>query len=187
MDALLSCFPENGTPLVILWDFNILLEKLQSPELTNFFATYDLTLSPSPPTHRAGNQLDLIFTRSRGTSTLCYSRFVAFSLPLRSSPLLSSPHIVTTRHNLKSLSPSTFASNVLSSLPSVERFSQLSTEESSDTPPLWTPSVPSTSDLCDPPSPTPPPCLTADDFVTDCTQKVKDISSSFIPASILPP
>ena len=26
MDALLSCFPENGTPLVIFGDFNILPE-----------------------------------------------------------------------------------------------------------------------------------------------------------------
>jgi exonuclease III len=57
MDALLSCFSENGTPLIILGDFNILPEKLHSPELTNFFATFDSTLSPSP-THRARNLLD---------------------------------------------------------------------------------------------------------------------------------
>ena len=43
------------------------------------------------------------------------------------------------------------------------------------------------SSLLNPPSPPPPSCLTADDFVTYFTQKVKDISSSFIPASILPP
>ena len=112
MDALLSCFPEDGTPIVILGDFNILPEKLHSPELTNFFTTFDLTLTPSPPTHRAGNQLDLIFTRSCGTSALSVTplpvsdhHFVDFSLPLKSSPsLLSSSHIVTTRRNLKSLS-----------------------------------------------------------------------------------
>ena len=28
MDALLSCFPQNGTPLVILGDFKILPDKL---------------------------------------------------------------------------------------------------------------------------------------------------------------
>ena len=54
MDALLSCFPENGTPLVILGD--IKPEKLHSPELTNFFFTFDLTLSPTPPTHKADAQ-----------------------------------------------------------------------------------------------------------------------------------
>ena len=96
---------------------------------------------PSPPTHRAGNQLNLIFTRSCGTSALSVTplpvsdhHFVDFSIPLKSSPpLLSSSHIVTTRRNLKSLSPSTFASTVLFSLPSIERFSQLYTDESSDT------------------------------------------------------
>jgi len=36
MDALLSCFAENGTPLVILGDFNIQPEKLQSPESLTF-------------------------------------------------------------------------------------------------------------------------------------------------------
>ena len=56
MDAILTCFPENGTPLIILGDFNVLLKKLHSPELTTFFTTFDLSLSPSPPTHRAGNQ-----------------------------------------------------------------------------------------------------------------------------------
>ena len=88
--------------------------------------------------HKAGNQLDLIFTRSCGTSALCHPvsdhHFVAFSLPLKSSPsLLSTPHSVTSCCNLKSLSPSTFASTVLSLLPSVEQFSQLSTHEASDT------------------------------------------------------
>jgi len=53
MDALLSCFPENGTPLVVLGDFNIQPEKLQSPEFINFFATFGLALIPSPSTLRA--------------------------------------------------------------------------------------------------------------------------------------
>ena len=43
------------------------------------------------------------------------------------------------------------------------------------------------SSLLTPPSPPPPSSLTADDFVTYFTQKVKDISSTFTPATILPP
>ena len=102
MDALLSCFPEDGTPLIVLGDFNIQPEKLHSSKLT--FSSH--------------------------LTAPC----VAFSLPLKSSTSLPpSPHIVTSCHNLKSLSPSTLASTVLSSLPSPEQFSLLSTEEASST------------------------------------------------------
>ena len=89
MDVLLSCPPENGTPLlVVLDDFNILPKKLHPPELTKFFATFDLTLTPSPPKHRAGKQPNLIFMRSCGTLALSVTplpvsdhQFVFFSLP----------------------------------------------------------------------------------------------------------
>ncbi|KAK0142387.1 hypothetical protein N1851_019831 [Merluccius polli] len=80
MDALLSCFPEDGTPLVVLGDFNIQPEKLHSPELTDFFTTFDLTLSPSPPTHRARNQL-----RYPGT-LLLHSLCLTITLFLSLSP-----------------------------------------------------------------------------------------------------
>ena len=63
MVALLSCPPDNGTPLVVLSDFKVHPEKLHSSEFINFFSTFDLTLSPSPPTHRARNRLDLVSTR----------------------------------------------------------------------------------------------------------------------------
>jgi len=50
-----------------------------------------MTLTPSPSTHRAGNQVDLVFTRSCDTSALSVTplplsdhHFVAFSLPLKS-------------------------------------------------------------------------------------------------------
>ena len=141
MDALLSCFPEDGTPLVVLGDFNIQPEKLQSSDFTTFFTSFDLTLSPSPPTHRAGNQLDLVFTRSCSTRALSVTplpvsdhHFVAFSLPLKSpSSVPPTTHTVTTRRNLKTLSPSTLSSAVLSSLPPPEQFSLLSAEEASST------------------------------------------------------
>ena len=62
-EALLSCSPDDGTPLDVLSDFNIHPEKLCSSEFIYFFSTFDLRLSPSPPTHKAGNQLDLVFTK----------------------------------------------------------------------------------------------------------------------------
>ena len=65
--AVLSWSPDNDTPLIVLGDFNIPPEKLCSPEFIDFICTFDLKLSPSPPTHQAGNLLDLVFTRSCST------------------------------------------------------------------------------------------------------------------------
>jgi len=79
MDALLSRFPENGTALVVLGDFNIQPEKLQSPEFRNLFATFSLTLTPSLSTHRTGNQLDLVFTRSLLHISLCLTTILSLS------------------------------------------------------------------------------------------------------------
>ena len=69
-----------------------------------------------------------------GTLALCYPTPCVWpSLCFFLSPLevlhLPTPHTVTTRRNLKSLSPST----TLSSLPSPEQFSLLSTDEVSST------------------------------------------------------
>ena len=96
MDALLSCCPDDGTSLVVLGDFNTPPEKLHSPELIDFFSTSDLTLSPSPLTHRAGNQLNLVLTRSCRTSVLSVTLLtvsdhhaVTFTLPLKLSTSLS--------------------------------------------------------------------------------------------------
>jgi len=109
MDALFSCFPEDGTPFVVLGDFNIQPEKLPSPEFINVFGTFGLALTASPSTHKAGNQLNLVFTRSCTTLALCYPlhvsdhHFVTFSLPLKSpTSLPPTPHIVTSR-KLKTL------------------------------------------------------------------------------------
>ena len=66
---------------------------------------------PSPPTHRAENQLDLLFSRSCSTSALSVNPLsvsdhhtVIFSLPLKfTTSLTPTPHMATTCHNVKSL------------------------------------------------------------------------------------
>ncbi|XP_058469009.1 uncharacterized protein LOC131443409 isoform X2 [Solea solea] len=68
LDVLLSNIPENGPPLVLLGDFNIQSEK--SSDLLLLLSSLSLSLAPSPPTHKAGNHLDLIFTRNCSTSDL---------------------------------------------------------------------------------------------------------------------
>ena len=158
-----AAFLGDGKPLVILGDFNILPERLHSPELTNFFATFDLTLTPSPPTHRAGNQLDLIFTRSCGTSALAVTplpvsdhHFVDFSLPLNSSPPSSlvptlSPLAVTSNPSLPLRLPLLFCLHYPLSNDSLNYLQMnLQTLCYPPSPPPWIPSVPSTPDQRDP-------------------------------------
>ncbi|KAJ8384479.1 hypothetical protein AAFF_G00205000 [Aldrovandia affinis] len=64
MDALLSAFPEDGTPVLLLGDFNLPLETSQASAFLPLLQSFDFTLAESPSTHKAGNQLDLIFTRN---------------------------------------------------------------------------------------------------------------------------
>ncbi|KAI4903988.1 hypothetical protein NFI96_027339, partial [Prochilodus magdalenae] len=62
LDTLLSLFPVDGSPLLLLGDFNLPSDKLQSSCLQPLLSSFDLTLNPSPPTHRGGNTLDLTRT-----------------------------------------------------------------------------------------------------------------------------
>ena len=124
LDSLISSFPEDGTPLILLGDFNLPTAEKYLP-VTSLLLSFDLSLTPSPPTHKAGNILDLVFTRACSPSNLTvtpvkYSDhcFITFSLSLsslRSVP--THPLTVTTRRNLKTLDPSTLSSSILSSLP----------------------------------------------------------------------
>ncbi len=62
LDLLLSTFPEDGTPLVILGDFNIDLDKPQAADFYTLLASFDLKRVLTTATHKSGNQLDLIYT-----------------------------------------------------------------------------------------------------------------------------
>ncbi|KAK3558457.1 hypothetical protein QTP86_018184, partial [Hemibagrus guttatus] len=59
MDTLLSVFPSDSTPLMVLGDFNLPSDKLHSSGLLNSFS---LSFNSCPPTHKEGNILDLVFT-----------------------------------------------------------------------------------------------------------------------------
>ncbi len=67
LDVLLSTFPEDGTPLVILGDFNIHLDKPQAADFHTLLASFDLKRVLTMATHKSGNQLDLIYTRHCST------------------------------------------------------------------------------------------------------------------------
>ncbi len=67
LDVLLSTFPEDGTPLVILGDFNIHLDKPQAADFHTLLTSFDLKRVSTTATHKSGNQLDLIYTRHCST------------------------------------------------------------------------------------------------------------------------
>ncbi|KAJ8414389.1 hypothetical protein AAFF_G00052590, partial [Aldrovandia affinis] len=98
-------------------------------------------MAESPSTHKAGNQLDLVFTRNCASPNITVSPlhvsdhcFQSFSLPLPSVPKPSSPApTVLVRRNLRSLSPAALSATVLSSLPPTDAFSQLPAEVASST------------------------------------------------------
>ncbi|KAK1799498.1 hypothetical protein P4O66_000362 [Electrophorus voltai] len=70
LDILLSQFPMEGNPLILLGDFNLPSDKLHSSCILPLLTAFGLTLNHSPPTHKAGNVLDLIFTRTTTTSDI---------------------------------------------------------------------------------------------------------------------
>ena len=78
-DTLLSSLPEDGIPVILLGDINL-------PPESSVFQSFALTLSSSPATHKAGNQLDLVFTRSCSTPQLRFmcliiTMFTSLSYP----------------------------------------------------------------------------------------------------------
>lgn len=62
LDVLLSSFPEDGTPLIVLGDFNIHIEKPQAAGFHTLLASFDLKRVSTAATHKSGNKLDLIYT-----------------------------------------------------------------------------------------------------------------------------
>ncbi|XP_064190166.1 uncharacterized protein LOC135254124 isoform X3 [Anguilla rostrata] len=139
LDILLSSFPEDGTPLILLGDFNLHLETSQSSAVLHLLHSFDLSLQSSPPTHKAGNLLDLVFLRNSPCTDITVTplhtsdhHFVSFSLPLAPSHPPSPPTpSVSVRRNLCSLSTSSLASSVTAALPPLESFTTLPTDSAS--------------------------------------------------------
>ncbi len=57
LDLLLSIFPEDGTPLVILGDFNIHLDKPQAADFHNLLASFDHKRVLTTATHKSINKM----------------------------------------------------------------------------------------------------------------------------------
>ena len=131
LDALISTFPEDGTPLLVLGDFNLPTPDKYLP-VTSLMSSFDLKISPSPPTHKAGNVLDLLFSRACSPLNLSvtpvkYSDHYLITFSLSLSTLLPKPKLkmVTSRRNLKTLNPTSLSSSIISSLPTPDAFLSL--------------------------------------------------------------
>ncbi|KAK1793430.1 hypothetical protein P4O66_011817, partial [Electrophorus voltai] len=124
----------EGNPLILLGDFKLPLDKLHSSCILPLLTAVDLTLNCSPPTHKMGNFLDLIFTHTTTTSDIAVTplhlsdhHFLSFSLSLPSLSIQSSPMCSSSFHrNLHSITPSSLTSTILSTLPHPDSLSSLS-------------------------------------------------------------
>ncbi|XP_076155180.1 uncharacterized protein LOC143138640 [Alosa pseudoharengus] len=138
LDTLLSSIPEHDCPLLLLGDINIHLDAPGSADFLALIHSFDLKLVQSPPTHKAGKELDLIFTRNCSTDTLTVTPlhlsdhfFIQFNVSLTEQPPAPQP-MVTFRRNIRNLSPTHFSSVVASGLPPLNTFSSLEVNEATD-------------------------------------------------------
>ncbi len=128
LDLLLSTFPEDGTTLVILGDFNILLDKPQAADFHTLLASFDLKRVLTTATHKSGNQLNLIYTRHCSidhvlVTPLHTSDHFLLTLNLNMIPdTTHTPPHATFRRNLRSLSPSRLSAMVSYSLPPLNSY-----------------------------------------------------------------
>ena len=111
VDIFLLNIPENGPPLVLLGDFNIQTEK--SSDLLLLLSSFALSLNPFP-VHKAGNHLEVIFTRNCSSTILtvtpiyvsdCF--FICYSWPLSHSdnPITSTDSVPVCARPTPSLPP----------------------------------------------------------------------------------
>ncbi|CAM4698576.1 unnamed protein product [Leuciscus chuanchicus] len=136
LDVLLSSFSEDGTPLIVLGDFNIHLEKPQAADFHTLLASFDLKRVSTAATHKSGIKLDLIYTCFSSTDHTLVTplhtsdHFLTLNLNLPQNTTHTPPQ-VTFRRNL--LSPSRLSSLVSSTLPPPDQLSTLDTNSATDT------------------------------------------------------
>ena len=140
IEALVSNLPDNGFPTIMLGDFNLKGEK--KDPLLALLADHALHLTPGQATHKAGNQLDLVFTKNASIPNIMATPlhvsdhfFLSFTASFSSRPALADPpqtKMIITRPNLRSLSQTDFCTSVTEALPNPEAFSLLSPDEATD-------------------------------------------------------
>ncbi len=115
------------------WDLD------SSRDFHSLLASFDLEHLTTASTHKAGNQLDLIYTRNCTADNILVEKlhisnhfFITFKWHFATC-VPPTPLPVTFRRNLRSLSPSHLSSVESSSLPSPTHFSSLDVNAATDT------------------------------------------------------
>ncbi len=138
MISRFSNFPVDGTPLVILGDFNIILDKPQAADFHTLLASFDLksvNYGYSQIRQPTGPYLHTtLLHRSCAVTPLHTSDHFLLTLNLNMIPDTShTPPHVTFRRKLCSLSPSRLSAMVSSSLPPLKQLSYLDANSATDT------------------------------------------------------
>uniref|UniRef100_A0AAQ6IQI3 Reverse transcriptase domain-containing protein n=1 Tax=Anabas testudineus TaxID=64144 RepID=A0AAQ6IQI3_ANATE len=138
LDMLLSQFPEDGTPLIVLGHLNIHLDKPQASDVLALLNTFDLRLVSTPPTHKAGNNLNLVLIRNCTVDDISVTPlhlsdhfFIQLTVFI-SRPSHSSTALETFRRNLRSLNPDQLSFLVSAALPSSQVLSTYDTDAARD-------------------------------------------------------
>jgi len=137
--VLLSSFPEDGTPLVVLGDFNNHLEKSQSADFHTLLASFDLKGVFIAATYKSGNQLDLIYMHfcstdhTLGTPLHTSDHFLLNLNPDLSQDTTHIPPQVTCWQNLCSLLPSRSRLSSFVHTPPANQLSSLDTNSATET------------------------------------------------------
>ncbi|XP_065816561.1 uncharacterized protein [Labrus bergylta] len=135
LDMVLSEIPDYGTPLIVIGDMNIHTDKAQATDFLALLSSFDLTQVPTPPTHKAGNTLDLILTQNCLTVTPLHlsDHFFIQSIIILPELPLAHPQMVSYHQNMRSLKPAQLSNEVMAAMPAHKVFTALSTEEATDT------------------------------------------------------
>lgn len=138
LDTLLSTISDNNCPLLVLGDMNIHLDNTQSADFLSLTQSFDLNQVLTPPTHKAGKMLDLVFSRNCNITNLVVTPlhlsdhfFIQFTVQLPEQKA-ASPPLVSFRRNLRRLSPSHFSNLVSASLPNSDTFASLGVNAATD-------------------------------------------------------
>lgn len=138
LDTLISSIPDLDGPLLVLGDFNIHLDKPYANSFKDLMNSFDLHLASCSPTHKNGNQLDLIFTKNCQANDMKITPlhvsdhfFIHLTIGLPEPPA-SPPPVVTYRRNLHKLSPTRFASEVAVALPSPSTLSSVDVDTATE-------------------------------------------------------
>ncbi|KAK3571387.1 hypothetical protein QTP86_010717 [Hemibagrus guttatus] len=104
MDTLLSVFPSDSTPLMVLGDINLPSDKLHSSGLLALLNSFSLSFNSCPHTHKEGNVLDLVFTHPSPATDMTATplhisnhHLVSFTITLPILPKCNSQHLSLTR------------------------------------------------------------------------------------------